>query len=208
MKRANRLVPACLAVLVLSFAGVKAHADSFLLTYSGANITGTLNLIAVNNGNGTETVVSGTGKQTLLGVTQAVSVIADTVAPPAISYYPPPAGSPFSFLFGYDDLLYVNSNPVLDDAGLLLSLSGSAIPVDLCGGPLADCVNPGQPYAESVWVGSATGNGQFNDYYNVFGVTTLTLVQTPEPSSLLLFGIGLLGLSITAFWRKSAQSMV
>jgi hypothetical protein len=144
----------------------------------------------------------------LLGVTQAVSVIADTVAPPAISYYPPPAGSPFSFLFGYDDLLYVNSNPVLDDAGLLLSLSGSAIPVDLCGGPLADCVNPGQPYAESVWVGSATGNGQFNDYYNVFGVTTLTLVQTPEPSSLLLFGIGLLGLSITAFWRKSAQSMV
>lgn len=195
MKRPHRTIPACLTVLVLSLLGVKAHADSFQLTYSGPNISGTLSLVAVDNGNGTETVVSGTGTQTLEGVTQAVSVIADTVAPPAISFYPPPAGSPFGFLFGYDDLLYVSSNPVLDDAGLLLSLSGSAVPVDLCGGPLADCVNAGEPYSEGVWVGSPTGNSSFNAYYNDFAVTSLTLVNTPEPSSLLLLGIGLLGLS-------------
>jgi hypothetical protein len=177
------------AFAVLSCA-TGAHADSFQLTYTGLNISGSLTLTATPNGNGTDTVTSITGSQTLNGVTQQVGLIAATAVPPNFTYYPSPDPSS-PFLFGYDDLIFVNSSPVLDDGGLLLTLSGATLPVDLCGGPITDCVNPGEPYAEGVYVGGGSGNSSFNSNYNVYGISTLSLVQTPEPSTVLLLGFGI-----------------
>jgi hypothetical protein len=199
-----RSVVVVFAVFVALSCAIGAHADTFQLTYTGANITGSLTLGATPNGNGTETVTSVTGSQTLNGVTQSVGLIAATAVPPNLSYYPSP--DPTSpFLFGYDDLIFVNSTPVLDDGGLLLTLSGATLPVDLCGGPNTDCVNPGEPYAESVYVGGNAGNSVFNSNYNVYGISYISLVQTPEPSSVLLLGIGMAAILLVSR-RKAGRS--
>jgi hypothetical protein len=178
MKLATRSV--VLAGLALLFCAVGAHADSFLLTYSGTNISGSLTLDATANGGGAYTVTSASGWQVLDGTLETVTGLVSTAA-----------ANPY---FYYDNLLFPDSNPVVDLDGLLFGVNGLSQPVNIC----SNCSdNNGTLYSEYAYVGTGGNSITFGAGFQDYSITSLR-VATPEPSSLLLLGAGLAALIFAA----------
>ena len=179
----------------------------FELTYSGANISGDAFLSAADNGNGSFTVTSITGTQTLGGVAQTITgLIAPTSASPSeytLQTYTDPAlcaaigvsHVPCRFVYFYNDLIYPTGNPLIDFDGLVFTVSGEASPVNICG--QMACSNS-TPYGETVFTSGQPGS--FTNY----DFTSLTLSAVPEPSTLAELSLGLALLMLLA-WRKSTH---
>ncbi len=122
------------------------------------------------------------------GVSGPDQGIYNLVANPNVNLLPTPptvgdSTSPLGAFF-YDDLVYNTQNPSLDGAGLLFSSGGTEI---------------------NIW-GNSPGNYSFYGYSNAGGYSpTITdsgqfaavVVDTPEPSGVLLLATMLLGVGIS-----------
>ena len=193
----TRSVVTVFAWSVLLFCVTNAHADSFQLSYSGLNISGSLTLNAKNNGNGTETVTSITGSQILNGVTRTVTGL---VSPTGTPY------SNFGNIFLYDDLLAPGSTPQIDFYGLLFGVNGLSQPVNICGNCQDN--NPQDIYSEYVYVGTGGNSVNFGAAFQDYGITRLSLVQTPEPSTLLLLGFGIAAILLVARRKPTTHGVL
>jgi hypothetical protein len=163
-----------LAVVVLLGGASSAYADGFQLTYSGGGLSGILNLTATPEGGGSFLVTSVSGFQN-------GSPVTGLIAPVASGLIILPDGDGFT----YDDLFFPSSNPFLDNAGLLFTIAGLSEPVNLYSTGTSS-------YLQSTYI----GGGNFpNDFIST--PVTLTLVATPEPSTLAMCLVGFLVLVLT-----------
>ncbi|HXN65079.1 MAG TPA: PEP-CTERM sorting domain-containing protein [Candidatus Acidoferrales bacterium] len=167
------------ALACLTVCAGSASADTFNFAYSGAGITGFGTFTATNEGGGESLVTGVTGQQNGANITAMIPV--------GSGVYSVPDGDNFT----YDNLIMIGTNPQLDLNGVLFSVQGQSQPVNIYWDTTS--------YYDAIYLGSAP-------YPNDFSLTPVqfTVTPTPESSSLLLFGFGLLG---TAFIirRKSAK---
>jgi hypothetical protein len=107
-----RVVYLLFCLLPLSFAA-RANTISYSFSYISNDLQhqATAELVAIDNGNGTFTAISGSGFYD----TYAITLIPNPTAPSA-SYSP-------SGYFYYDDLIVPNQIPVVTNPGLLFSIS-------------------------------------------------------------------------------------
>jgi hypothetical protein len=158
-----------------------ALADSFYFTFSssGVNANGTLV--------GTE--IGSTGEYNITGGT--IDILNDVFSGPAGNGTFDVGTNP---AYGNDDDLYLSGwssyGTYVDHGGLLFTVDGQF--VNLWAG---DNNNPGTSYSLSY------GDG-------IFYPGTMSVSPTPEPSSLLLLGSGLLGLAFVAFRKTSASDLI
>lgn len=152
-----------------------AHAAGFTLTYSGPNVSGTIFLVATPNGDGTFTVISASGSQTLGGQTLAVSGVIPLVDGSLSRYYYP--GD--NHYANYENLLAPGAFPVFPGAnntnGLLITFAGNPLPIEVYYDSTG-YYGSGIGYEEAVYVGS-DGNNAPDSAFEVYTITSLTVQQ-------------------------------
>lgn len=155
------------AVAALSaFAGT-ASADEFTINFSGSGFNGTLDVDTTLQSPGVYAIDSISGTVSGFPVTGLVPVTTTT----GYSYYNLPDGSEWF----YDNLLYADSDPVVDNGGILFTLAGLAAPVNLF-------------YDTQGEFGIYIGGGNYPKDF-LYNPVQVSVVSTPEPSS-LVFGLG------------------
>jgi hypothetical protein len=188
-KRLFRGAAFAFALSVLLAGALPARADQFVLTYSGAGISGDIDLTATNEGNGEYLVTAATGTQngqaiTFLPTTAPLGQDTYVVMPDIVSEV------------YYDDLLFPTSNTLFDDAGLAFDVPG------LSDGQAVNIFSTGTgSYVEGIYTNSGSYATDFNNV-----PLTLSLVAAPEASSIVLLASGLLVLMF-ASWRKSRNTL-
>jgi hypothetical protein len=171
------------AAFILLAGASSAFADTYQVSFTGSGVSGLLNLTATPQGSGTELVTAINGN---VNGASVLSLIAPT-ASSGNSTFVLPDGD----VWLYDDLIYPTSSAFLDFGGLLFTIQGNPQPVNLF-------YNPPNMY------GTYVGPAPFpNDFNNV--PVTLTVMATPEPSTLALVLAGILAIA-TVLIRKSSQA--
>lgn len=163
MRTSRRVVFGAL-VLALAVAGPLCAATVFQFTDSGASFYATGTLTAIDNGDGTWTVIAGSGM----------------LNEDPIFLIPGSGTSPLG-AFNYNNLLYPAGNPLLDGLGLLFRNTVTAAELNIWGN------GPYPPVPYSTYVGLGSGNYPLADDNSVF---TLTL-WVPEPATWVMLGAGL-----------------
>ncbi len=125
-----------------------------------------------------------------------------------------------SFSFS-DGLQTISSSDTLTTEDFVVNTNGSgqiidwAIELGDASGSILSCWDNPQvdPYPPSGYCEPGTGFGGSGDEVQTAGEVGLVVpgsgswTDTPEPSSLLMLGIGLAGLSVAAFWRKRSETV-
>jgi len=176
--RTRLLILAVAAVAMAAFAGT-ASADEFTINFWGSGFNGTLDVDTTLVSTGVYAIDSISGTVGFTPVTGLVPVTTTT----GYSYYSLPDGS---FWF-YDNLLFADSNPVVDNGGILFTLAGLAQPVNLF-------------YDTQGEFGIYIGGGNYPRDF-VYNPVQVSVVSTPEPSTLIL-GLGGLAFLLVCLAKK------
>ncbi|MGA2889230.1 MAG: PEP-CTERM sorting domain-containing protein [Terracidiphilus sp.] len=190
------LVSLALATAVATAPAAKA--DPFGITFSGAGVSGSGTLTGTSIGGGNFDITSGTLTLTIGSTTfNNVTVIPDTLPNNALENYGPTNADYPTGWFTYDDILTPKTSPYVDgDGGLLLEVSSTQF-IELYANGSATWWDEYLVTGDS-WPIGAGGDG---------APVTMDITESPEPSSLLLLGTGLLCLAGFIF-RKSKPTLV
>ena len=189
MKTRIALFAALVAVMSLP-----AHASmvNFQVSYSGSGVTG--NLLLTTNG-----VLNGSGAYTITGVTGLRNGAAVTgLLPAGNNPANPNCGMSPCWTLVSDNLLFPTA-PYLDTSGLTYTIGGG---YGVSGG---DNINlyyaSGSYYDLTQSANAAACDGQSTCSYMGTPVS-LTMSEVPEPGTLALLSIGLVGFALTLARRK------
>ena len=163
-----------LAIVVLWGAAGLAEAGvvhDFSFSYSGPGVSGSGDILAMDNGDGTFLALSGTGYSPDAGIL--------TLDPPGNSPYRNGNGDDLI----YDNILFSPGNPSLDDNGIVFL--GTTLPV-----------SPFNVGAFNIWGNGADNYSYFAGWSNYFTLTSFTLTDkgplVPEPATIVSGAIGAL----------------
>lgn len=179
MKTLTRLLISAAAAAALLVCAATASADQFTINFLGSAFSGTLNVDATLQSPGVYAIDSIGGN---VGFTPVTGLVPTTTST-GYSFYPLPDGSHWF----YDNLLFANSSPVLDNGGILFTLAGLAQPVNL----FYDTQGEFEIYI---------GGGNFPKDF-VANPVQISVVPTPEPTAFVL-ALGGLGFLLAALATK------
>lgn len=150
----------------------------------------------------------------LVGTYNANIYLTGETAPDYSVMYYPPGSTSSAYIYPYDDILTPGSTQLVDTNGLLFELSGTGYEAAISifsgtaenpGTPCtssADCVYWWSEYSTSPASEADPYDGIPNAINNAGLGDPLDYFYTPEPSSLFLFGTGILGLAFFLYRRK------
>jgi hypothetical protein len=194
MKKLFLVLLVMAAVLAIAPA---ALADSFFpYTFNGSGLDTSLTFTGHSNGDGSYTITNVAGTIFNAG-SDITSPVAIDEAPVTDNSGNAPDNIGVTF---FDNQLFPTTTPAhqtaLDYYGVLFEVNGLYINIfGVIGGD--NGTTPGYEWSDS---GSYTNNSS--------STRPLTTTATPEPSALLLFGTGLLGLAFVAFRKAKSSGLV
>lgn len=182
MKTFNSFRRFCVTLLAVTgmtlLSGQAIAAQIFSFTFAGATASGSGTLSAVDNGNGSFTAISGSGTETVNGVSDAFTLIFN----PNGTH---PANSA-SGVISFDNQLFPGSDRLVDLKGLLFQTSLLEMAL------YSDAANSYLYGRQDRFIEST-----------VFTLTAESVSAVPEPTSALLLAAGLIG--FVASRRKSQK---